>query len=30
MSDDDPEGAGWFEGEGCALCTDPMWSLAIK
>lgn len=30
MSDVDPAGASWFEGEGCVLCTDPMWSLDIK
>jgi dienelactone hydrolase len=27
---DDPAGAAWFEGEGCRLCTDPVWSFDVK
>lgn len=26
----DPEGAAWFEGEDCTLCTDPMWSFDVR
>lgn len=26
----DPEGAGWFEGDACTLCTDPMWSFDAR
>jgi len=27
---EDPEGAGWFEGDRCTLCTDPMWSFDAR
>lgn len=27
---DDPAGAAWFEGEGCRLCTDPVWSFDVQ
>lgn len=27
---EDPLNDGDAAGEGCALCTDPMWSLDIK
>lgn len=26
----DAGGAAWFEGEGCALCTDPIWSFDTR
>jgi hypothetical protein len=27
---EDATGAAWFEGEGCALCTDPVWSFDVQ
>ncbi len=26
----DPAGAAWFEGDACALCTDPAWSFDTR
>jgi predicted dienelactone hydrolase len=27
---DDDAGAAWFQGEGCVLCSDPLWSLDTR